>query len=262
MKKSWVLLISLLFLFPSVVQAPLDISMAPPKLEFHLKPKKKVREVIEIENRGFKPVRLKVYVTGFSIQENGDLVFSRDSHSAEKWIKVTPSEMTIKPYDFGTVRYEIAVPEGALKGSCTASIMIEEVLPPEDEQKKTQFIIKGRMAHIVYVNIGKPDYRGQIGSFQIAEESGLLKYSIKIKNDGDYYFRTRGRLTIQQDNKKVKEIPLPNIPILCHAERNLEFTVAKDDLAPGEYAAFLSLDIGSKTPLQAKAEFSIPERIK
>lgn len=257
MKKIWGLLILFLFLFPSAVWAPIDISMAPPKMEFHLKPKKKVREVIDIENNGFKSVRLKVYVTGFSIRENGDLVFARDAHSAESWIKVAPGEMTIKPYDYGTVRYEIAVPEGASRSSCTASIMIEEMLPPEESQKQTQFILKGRMAHIVYVNVGKPDYQGQIGSFHVEEELGILKCSLNIQNDGDYYFRTKGSLTIQLDKKKIKEIPLPNIPILCHKKRNLEFSAATDDLAPGKYLASLTVDIGAKKPLQAKAEFSI-----
>ncbi len=258
MKKATGFLILLLFLLPSAVWAPIDISMSPPKMEFHLKPKKKVREVIEIENNGFKPVHLKVYVTGFSIQENGDLIFSDSNHSAKEWIKVSPDELTIKPYDYGMVRYEISVPEGTSRGSCTASIMIEEMLPPEDIQKRTQFIIKGRMAHIVYVNVGKPDYHGLIESFQMKEEEGLLKGSLNIKNEGDYYFRTKGNVTIQQNKKKTKEISLPNIPVLCRGKRTIEFTAATDDLAPGVYLALLSLDIGSKTPLEAKTEFSIP----
>ncbi len=258
MKKIKGLLILILFFIPSLILAPIDISMSPPKMEFHLKEKKKVREVIELENRSFKPIHLKVYTAGFSIEEDGDLIFSREDSSAEEWIKVSPGELTIKPYDYGIVRYEIHVPEGSPAGSYTASIMIEEILPPEESKKPTQFIIKGRMAHIVYANIGKPDYKGKIEWFKVEREEDKLIFSFYLKNEGDFYFRTKGSIKIiGEKEKNIKEIFLPNVPVLRRTNRIIEVSTSSKDLSLGKYRALLLLDIGTKTSLQAQTEFSI-----
>lgn len=257
MKKTGMLLAIFIFLLPCTVLAPMAISMMPPKMEFYLKPKKKVREVIELENRGFKPTRLKVYVTGFSIQEKGNLNFSRKDYTAEKWIKINPNELEIKPYDYGLVRYEIRVPEGTSAGSYTACIMIEEVIEPKRGEKRAQFIIKGRLAHIIYVNVGKPNYQGKIEWLKVKKKKGKLIFSFGLKNEGNFYFRTEGRLKIEGE-KGVREIPIPNLPVLRQTSRIIEVTIPKG-LPLGKYRALLSLDIGAKTPLKAETEFAITE---
>lgn len=258
MKKLHFAIIFLFLLFPSQVFTQISITMTPPRMEFYLDGKKKVQEAFELENKGYQPVYLKIYVTGFSVEENGTLLFSTKQNSAEQWIKVNPAELTIKPHDFAIVRYEVKLPDGTPQGSYTASVMVEELLPPEQSAKKTQFILKGRLAHIVYVNVGKPEYKCQLESFKTEKKEDKLVFSLSLKNEGDFSFRTQGSIDIRSGKeKKITEIALPNVPVLRDSRRIIEVSAPSRDLPAGTYSAALSLDIGAKSPVQALSEFSI-----
>ncbi|MBW2145670.1 MAG: DUF4148 domain-containing protein [Deltaproteobacteria bacterium] len=257
MKKISVLAFLFIFLFSSVALAAMAVSMAPPNNTFYLKPKKKTREVIELENRGFRPVRLKVYQAGFSIDEEGDLRFTPGEYSAEGWIRLNPEALKISPYDYGVVRYEIRVPEKVAPGSYTASIMVEEEIELPEGEKTAQFMIKGRLAHIIYVHVGKPVFVGRIEGLQACREKEDVKVVFTVINEGDFLFRLKGKLKIQNsEGKTFKELVVPNVPVLRRSRRRIRMTVP-NGLSPGTYGAVLSLDIGAKSPLKAKTDFSV-----
>lgn len=259
MKRLRILFALLIFLVPSHVLAPLSITMAPPRKEFFMGGKKKAQEVIEIENKGYQPVRLKVYVSGFTIDEKGSLAFSSSDRSAEEWIKVKPTELTIQPYDYNMVRYEVKVPDGAKDGSYTASIMIEEIPPPDSDESRTHFLIKGRMAHIIYVNLGNPEYSCQVEWFKMERKEGQLAFIFCLKNEGDFCFRTHGSISILgKDEKNRKEVAVPDLPVLPRSKRIIEVMTPSYDLPEDTYTASLSIDIGAKSRIQAISEFAIP----
>lgn len=249
---------ALLFLFyPAKSFAPIAVSISPPKMEFTTGAGKKVKELIEVKNQDIVPVNLKVYSTGFSISNDGGLTYSSGkSYSAEDWIKLVPDKLSIRPDDYNVVRYEIQVPEGTPNGSYTASIQIEEMKEEAVGVQRAQMQIKGRLAFIIYVNVGKPNCRGSIESFNASLDQNNIKFRVRLRNDGIYYIRPQGKIIIEKNGARVKEVPYPNLPLLARQARTTEVTIPRD-LGPGSYRAVVSLDIGASKTLDAATNFSL-----
>lgn len=253
----WGILIVAILVFPFDGFAPLSVSMNPPNREFIMKPGKMEREIVELENQELTPARFKISAGGFTIAPDGGLLFENSSYSAEPWIKVSPQKMEILPNDYGVVRYEIMVPEGTPNGSYTASVLIEEDKEPMPGEQRAQFQLKGRLSHIVYVNVGNPEYNVNLSGFDIRVDKDAIKYSIRVANSGIYYYRPRG--TIKIEGKGSKEIPMPTIPVLRGTTRSLETSVS-NDLAPGSYKATVTMEVEKKPSLQLTREFTVPAK--
>lgn len=243
--------------FPFDSFAPMAVSMNPPNREFTMKPGKMEREIIEFENQGQVPTNFTVAPGGFTIAPNGNLLFENSGYSAEKWIKVSPNKITIVPNDYSVVRYEVAVPEGTPDGSYTASILIEEdrEIPPGEQ--RAQFLLKGRLSHIVYVNVGNPEYNVSLQGFDIRVDKDGIKYGVRVANNGIYYYRPRGSIKIE--GKASKEVPLPAMPVLRGTTRTLEMSVP-NDLPPGTYKAIATMEAEKKPSQQLTREFTVPAR--
>lgn len=257
MKKTFWLTILLLCIFPLDLFAPMAVSISPPKMEFTLEGGKTAKEVIEIKNQDVVPVNLKLYVSGFSIKDDGSLEYeSKRSFSAENWIKLVPETMTIRTEDYDVARYEVQVPEGTPKGSYTASVLVEEVKDEAVGIQRAQMQLKGRLAYIVYVNVGKPVHQGAIESISASSDESNVKFKVRVRNDGSYYIRPQGKIVIERGGAKVKEVPYPNLPLLSRQTRTTEVTVPKD-FGFGAFRAVVSLDIGSSKTLEAVTNFSL-----
>lgn len=246
-----------LLLIPASSIAGMAVSISPPKMEFNLGPGKKKKEVIEVKNQGTTPVELKVYTTGFSISEDGGLNYvSRRSYSAEGWLRVVPDHLSIRPDDYSVVRYEVQVPEGTPNGSYTASVQIEEIQGEVEGTQRAQVQLKGRLAYIIYVNVGKPVRKGSIESFNVSTGSDNIRFRVRLRNSGIYYIRPRGKIVVEKGGKKVREEHYPNLPVLARQTRTTEVKMPRD-LGPGSYKATVTVDIGTGTPLKAVANFSL-----
>jgi hypothetical protein len=257
MKKIFLFLAFLILFYPAKSFAPIAVSISPPKMEFTTKAGKKVKDLIEVKNQDIVPVNLKVYAAGFSIGDDGGLNYSsKKSYSAEDWIRLVPDTLSIKPDDYNVVRYEIQVPEGTPNGSYTASIQIEEVKDEPVGLQRAQMQIKGRLAFIIYVNVGKPAYSGTIESFDVSLDQSNIKFRVRLRNDGNYYIRPQGKIIIEKDGAKVKEVPYPNLPLLARQARTTEVAIPRD-LGSGSFKAVVSLDIGASKTLDAATNFSL-----
>lgn len=247
----------LILLIPTSSNAGMEVSISPPRMEFNLGPGKKKKEVIEVKNQGPTPVELKVYTTGFSISEDGSLNYaSRRSYSAENWLRVVPDKLSIRPDDYSVVRYEVQVPEGTRNGSYTASVQIEEVQGEVEGTQRAQVQLKGRLAYIIYVNVGKPVYKGSIESFGASAGPEEIRFRVRLRNSGIYYIRPRGKIVVEKGGKKVREEHYPNLPVFAGQSRTTEVKIPRD-LGPGSYKATVTIDIGTGTPLSAVTNFSL-----
>lgn len=240
--------------FPFDCFAPMSVSMNPPNREFIMKPGKMEREIIELENQGEASTKFTVAPGGFTIAPDGGLLFVSSDYSAERWLKVSPDRLEIQPADYGVVRYEIQVPEGTPEGSYTASVLIEEdkAIPPGEQ--RAQFQIKGRLSHIIYVNVGAPDYKVSLVGFDVKPSKEGIKYGIRVANNGIYYYRPKGNIKIE--GKTSKEISVPTIPVLRGTTRTLE-AVVPNDLPPGSYKATVTMEIEKKPSMQMTREFTV-----
>lgn len=244
-------------LWTSHAWAPMSVSMNPPKMEFIMKAGQAKQEVIELENKGVKSFQYRVYKTGFGIGEGQQLNFTEaEKNSAAPWISFVPETGEVKPYDYGVVRYKVDVPKGIPDGSYTAAVMIEEIKELPEGEQRAQFLVKGRFAHIVYVNIGKPQYQVAVESLSVSEKSDQVQCGIRLKNAGKYDYRPSGMLIIEKGKQKVKEVPIPTIPILRETTRTLQTTLPKD-LPAGTYRVKWELDVEGQDKIRGSKDFTL-----
>jgi hypothetical protein len=70
-----------------------------------------------------------------------------------------------------------------------------------------------------------------------------------IRNSSRRYVRTRGSLVLyDQSGRNVRELPLPDVPLLPESEREVAITVIDPEqqttVAPGEYKVEVRIDVG------------------
>jgi len=252
------------FFIPYAASAGIDIYMAPVTSRLSLEPNKKGRQVIELKNRGYVPLKFKVYVTGYYFNANGERFFGSGPYTAEKWITANPKEVTVKPHDFSAVRYQVVIPgePAPNPGTYMAAVMMEQVdvtTPKKAETKPLDSTIEisARLAHTVVIDVGKPQYRVALESFRVETKTGQPKFVIRMSNPGSYDYPTKGTIKIERDGKKIKEVQVPRVTIYRSVGKTFEIKVP-DNLAPGAYEAALS--IGKKRSggeFEAKAAFTI-----
>ncbi len=254
----WLICVSLLFV--SVKALATDITMTPINTRLSIKPNKKAKQVIEIKNRGYEDIKLKIYTTGYSQTKDGSPSYSSGPYTAEKWITITPEQLVIRPYDIGAIRFEVTTPE-IPPGSYMASVMIEPIVTETDEQKQeqkssAQFTMVGRLGHIVFIDVGKPIYNVKIESFGTTKESGKDKFAFRIRNTGKFNYPAKGVIKIESGGKKIKEILTGHGLVLRDSSRTIAIDMPSK-LAPGSYNAILTLDGNEKEKLEARTAFTI-----
>jgi hypothetical protein len=93
--------------------------------------------VIMVKNQGDTPQELKIYLTDYKFNYQGETTYGepgKDARSNARWVSFSPSRLTIPPRDKATINYTITVPgEESLIGTYWSMLMIECI--PETSQE-------------------------------------------------------------------------------------------------------------------------------
>lgn len=259
-KRAFRLGLELLALAALSLKAQIFFGITPIRVELKAKPGSQITDIFHVRNNSSQPVRIKVYVENWQMQENGTPLFigqQPTNYSCRDWIKVNPPDFRLKPGEIRTVRFTVSVPQEAEPAGYHAAVSFENVLetPPETKQSRVGLI--GKIAAAVYVVVGNVEPQGSIEDiiFETKGESQFIK--LKISNQGKTHFRLKGEIVLRTaDGKKVATLLIPDEPVLPESERFVPIEL-KEKLTSGIYKIETKLDIGREELLVLEKEISV-----
>jgi hypothetical protein len=120
-------------------------------------------------------------------------------------------------------------------------------LDPKAARRDMQF--RGRVATIIYATVGAPATAIELTDLQVAPATAGAQPEVvaTLANAGRGYVRTKGTLIISTaDGRKVREVAVPNVPVLPESTREVRVPTAGPQdapLEPGRYKVELRIDV-------------------
>ena len=246
-----------LLLHASSASAQISVEVSPLRIELTAGPGSATTQAITVANAGKDPVRVRAIATDWDLSRDGVPQFEGAAeggpYSATSWIRVAPPEQVIEPARETTVRFSLAVPAGIQPGGYRTGVLFEfgpVTSSPAGRGRDVMF--KSRIATLIYVSIGQPVMAAELTDLRIRSAGPQTQVIATIKNPSRRYVRTRGTLVLyDQGGRSVREVPIPDVPLLPESEREVAITVIdpeKQDkqppVAPGEYKVEVRIDVG------------------
>ncbi len=95
-----------------------------------------------------------------------------------------------------------------------------------------EVMFKSRIATLIYVNIGQPTMAAELTDLAIEAPEPATQVVATVKNTSRRYVRTRGSLVLyDQSGRNVREVPVPDVPLLPESEREVAITVVDPEQA-------------------------------
>ena len=251
-----------IFLMPFALTCPaaaeVSFSVSPIRIELSGEVGGTHTDIMEVRNEGNEKVRIKVTMQDWMLSEDGTPSFQKAGNqrrSCTGWMKINPVDFLLQPGEKKVVRYSVSIPEGVKNGGYRAAFMFETVPQVEPGQKTKAVAIKGNIAAIMYLVVGKTEPVGDITDMKYDGSKKERKVLTRIKNSGDIHFRIKGSVKITDAaGKTVQTAELPDVPILPEAARIIPVTLDAK-LPAGKYTAVSAVDIGAKTVLVGELPF-------
>lgn len=237
---------------PAAAQVSVEVS--PLRVELVAGPGSTTTQAITVSNAGKDPVRVRALATDWDLSRDGapqfEGVVQDGPYSATSWIRVAPPEQVIEPGKDATVRFSMAVPPGIQPGGYRTGVLFEFGPAAADPiGRGRQVMFKSRIATLIYVSIGQPAMAAELTDLTVRNRGPQTQVVATVKNSSRRYVRTRGNLILfDQTGRNVREIPVPDVPLLPESEREVTITVIDPDthdaVTPGEYKVEVRMDVG------------------
>jgi P pilus assembly chaperone PapD len=251
---------------PAVAQISVEVS--PLRVELVAGPGSTRTQGISVINAGKEPVRVRAALTDWELSKDGSPQFEGavegGPYSATSWVRVAPPEQVIEPGKETTVRFSMTVPAGIQPGGYRTGVLFEfgpSTGDPVGHAREVMF--KSRIATLIYVNIGQPVMAAELTDLRLRSVGAQLLVVATVKNTSRRYVRTKGTLLVyDQAGKTVREVPVPDVPLLPESEREVTMVVVDPDKnltpAAGEYRVELRIDVGLPALLVGETTLKVP----
>ena len=198
---------------------------------------------IRMETEDFKPVG-----------EVGQVIVTPEeemTYSLKRWVKITPTEFTLKPKEEKFISFEISVPENAEPGGKYGSILASTTGMIGKEVTGAALAPKAGALVLLTIS-GEVIEDLRIVEFSAPSflETGPVPFMIRFENKGTVHLRPRGFVTITRpkflffEEEKIIDIPFPQQNVLPGTIRKIETTWNQKWLL-GKYVATLVGSYGS-----------------
>ena len=245
-------LATLLFSAPPAT-AQISVEVSPLRVELTAGPGSTTTQAITISNAGKDAVRVRATATDWDLSRDGAPQFEGavegGPYSATSWIRVAPPELVIEPGKDATVRFSLSVPAGIQPGGYRTGILFEfGPVNANPAGRGREVMFKSRIATLIYISIGQPAMAGELTNLLVRSAGAQTQVVATIKNSSRRYVRTRGSLILyDQAGRNVREIPMPDVPLLPESERDVAITVIDPErqltVAPGDYKVEVRIDV-------------------
>jgi P pilus assembly chaperone PapD len=250
------LLVSVLAPAAAAGQDLLSVEVTPLRVELTLRPGGAHTQAVSLRNEGQKAVRVRARVDDWYLSKDGTPQFKpadpADAYSAASWLRVNPPEQVIAPGATAVVRFTTTVPAGSKDGGYRSAVMFEFEPPETDPLKKgREVVFRGRVATLLYATVGSPAAALEMTDLQVRAASGRQPEVVAtLKNTGSVHVRTKGTAVVYDGSGRVvRQLTVPNVPVLPESEREVSMPTAAEDqapLPPGRYRVEVKLDLGMR----------------
>jgi hypothetical protein len=158
--------------------------------------------------------------------------------------------VVIEPKQQATVRFSLTVPQGAVPAGYRTGVIFDfaraDTNPLAQSNKSVN--VRNRIATLIYAHVGSPAPTVDLVDLQSRHVQEQFVVQATLKNTSAAGVRTKGTLRLlDADGKPVRELPVPDVPVLPESERDVTIPLtgpAAPPLAPGEYRVELRIDVG------------------
>jgi P pilus assembly chaperone PapD len=245
---------------PALTFAEISFSVSPIRIELSGEVGGTHTDVMEVRNEGNEKARIKITMQDWLLSEEGTPSFQKAGslqRSCTGWMKINPVDFLLQPGEKKIVRYSVSIPDGVKNGGYRGAFMFETVPQVEPGQKTKAVAIKGNIAAVMYLVVGKTDPVGDLTDMSYNDSKKERQVLTRIKNSGDIHFRIKGSIKITDEaGKTVQTADLPDVPILPESVRTIPVTL-DEKLPAGKYTAVATVDIGAKALLVGELPFVV-----
>jgi len=267
-KRSLIYALAAFLLWAAPAAAQISVEVSPLRVELAAGPGSTTTQGITVINAGKEPVRVRAVLTDWELSKDGSPQFEGavegGPYSATSWVRVAPPEQVIEPGKESTVRFSLTVPPGIEPGGYRTGVLFEfgpSTGDPAGRAREVMF--KSRIATLIYVNIGQPAVAAELTDLRVRSAGPQLQIVATVKNTSRRYVRTKGTLLVyDQAGKTVREVPVPDVPLLPESEREVMMLVIDPEknltLAAGDYRVELRIDVGLPALLVGETTLKVP----
>ncbi len=267
-ERSLIVVLAAFLLWASPAVAQISVEVSPLRVELAAGPGSTTTQGITVINAGKEPVRVRAVLTDWELSKDGSPQFEGavegGPYSATSWVRVAPPEQVIEPGKETTVRFSMTVPAGIQPGGYRTGVLFEfgpSTGDPAGRAREVMF--KSRIATLIYVNIGQPAVAAELTDLRVRNSGPQLQIVATVRNSSRRYVRTKGTLLVyDQAGKTIREVPVPDVPLLPESEREVTMVVVDPEknltLAAGDYRVELRIDVGLPALLVGETTLKVP----
>lgn len=253
-QRALVVALGALLLHAPSASAQMSVEVSPLRVELTAGPGSSTTQAITVANAGSEPVRVRSIATDWDLSRDGapqfEGVAEGGPYSATSWIRVAPPEQVIDPGKEATVRFSLSVPAAVQPGGYRTGVLFEfGSATANPVARGRQVMFKSRIATLIYVSVGQPTMSAELTDLTVRTLGKQTQVVATVKNSSRRYVRTRGNLILfDASGRNVREVPVPDVPLLPESEREVAITVIDPDkpsaIEPGDYKVEVRVDVG------------------
>jgi P pilus assembly chaperone PapD len=248
--------------------AQTSVEVSPLRVELKLAAGAAHTQAVTLTNQGTTPLRIRARVDDWYLSKDGTPQFQPAGGDAEfsasSWVRLAPPEQLVEPGGQGIVRFTTTVPSGTAEGGYRSAIMFEFAPPGAGVAARGRDVVfRSRVATLLYITVGAPR-----STFELIDLAGRIvagqppQVIATLKNTGRAHVRTKGTMAIHDaGGRLVRQIEVPNVPILPNSEREVAIATGLENQAPlpgGEYRVEVRIDVGMAAVLVGETTITIP----
>ena len=247
-----------------------SVEVTPLRVELKLGAGGAHTQAVTLKNESKTGVRVRARVDDWYLSKDGTPQFkpvdAGNRYSAAAWVRLNPPEQLVGPGATAVVRFTTTVPKDAKEGGYRCAIMLEFDPPDADPAAKGRDVMfRGRVATLVYATVGAPVPSVDLTDLQVRTAPGRpAEIRATLKNSSRTHVRTKGTMAVfDVTGQIVRQVPVPNVPVLLESERDVSILTAQDSeapLPPGRYRVEVRIDVGQPAVIVGETEFEIAAR--
>jgi len=198
----------------------------PPRLELRADAGDRLTEVITIQNLTSTPTQYALRSSEWDFTETGQSVFSDalKPDSCRPWLRLERRTISVGANNQRRFRFELHVPEGITTTECRLAIFIEDANDDgvmTDIGNGVRLPVKGRIAVIVYVAIGKSAPQIVVHGVQSSGSATAVTFKLRVSNNGTATGRLDSVMQGRDARNQVYDAGIESTPILPGQTREL-----------------------------------------
>jgi len=224
------------------------ITISPLTFELVANPGYKLTNTVKLYNPSDNIISIKMSAEDFrATGESGQVIVEPQedlTYSLKRWVKIEPTEFTLKSKEEKFVSFTISVPNNAEPGGKYGSILASTTGMIQKEAIGAAIAQKVGALLLLTVS-GETKESLILKEFSLSESPESVSFKVRLENNGTVHLRPKGLIVIENcQGKKIEDLEVPATNILPGAirETDLSWNIKSEDNC---YNAYLAGTYGS-----------------